>query len=58
MSLCRDPVIFLLSEAVKLIEDSPAKILGISSDWPVLEERKKDGQDIGGLCMWQPCFSC
>ena len=25
MSLCRDPVIFLLSEAVKLIEESPAK---------------------------------
>ena len=25
MSLCRDPVIFLLSEPVKLIEESPAK---------------------------------
>ena len=41
MSLCRDPVIFLLSEAVKLIEESPAKKSKeyFQTDFPVRTEK-------------------
>ena len=69
MSLCRDPVIFLLSEAVKLIEESPAKKSKeyLETGWSLGQKypSKKSGQlyyipTLGDKIMLRPfiLFSC